>query len=684
MRKLLFIVFIVLFQATAFAATTWVSQTSDLPPAASAGGLNDVFFIDENTGIAVGNDEMIVKYKKEPNGSFSWTKKTVTVTGATFDCNAVYFPSANTGYVVGSQSTDGIFSKSTDGGDFWSSGTVLSQATAIQDVFFIDDNTGWICGNTSDPLSKTTDGGTTWPAKATGLNPYMTYYGIFFTSSRVGWVVGQSGVIYKTTDGGDNWSGQTSGTVNTLNDVFFVDSSKGWAVGDSGTILKTINGGTTWTSETSGTANNLNAVHFPTASKGWAVGDSGVILSSTDGGDTWGSETSGTTADINGVYFADQYNGWVVGEGASAANIVETAAIVSITSVTRSHPTAGDVSWDSQGAFRQIEVTGGNFNSGTTLSFPGSTISVYNVTMESSTKLNATIWVPLTETAATKSAKVVNTDTANDTLVNAFEIRAATTRPSITIVDVSNAVAGSSIELTDNPGITIEVEETTDGVSAEAIRFSILIGDPPTYYWTFSPSGQGFFTAVDETPAGLATKARVHVGGWYKVKKLTSGAEQDIQDVFTVGNKVAVYFYVEDADSIPSTLKLYDSQVYCQFPNVQVGKNNQFITYPNYATKNNPQVTIQFETDAGRDLTGAVIKGFSIQGAQGMNHSLNFRRVNSGSAASAVRAAAGKETQQATVNATDYYGEILPNGLYRAYIVLNDEIIASGHFAVKN
>ncbi|MFH1683447.1 MAG: YCF48-related protein [Candidatus Margulisiibacteriota bacterium] len=678
MRKLLLIVFVVLFQATAFAATTWVSQTSNLPSVASTGGLRDVFFIDANTGIAVGSDEIIVK---TTDGGGSWTKRSATGTGATFECNAVHFPSSDVGYVAGSQSSDGVVLKSTDGGDFWSTAYIIVAATTVQDVFFIDDDIGWICGNTSNPVFKTVDGGTNWTIKTTGMDTTKTYYGVFFTSSSVGWVVGQSGLIYKTTDGGDNWSAQTSGTVNTLNDVFFTNSSNGWVVGDSGTILKTTNGGTTWTSETSGTANNLNAVHFPSVSIGWAVGDSGVILSSTDGGDTWSTETSGTTADINGVHFVDQYNGWSVGEGASSASVVLKASGLSISSVTRSHPTAGDVSWDSQGAFRQIEVTGENFNSGTTLSFPGSNISVFLATAESSTKLNATIWVPVTETAATKSAKVVNTDTANDTLVNAFEIRAATTRPSITIVDVSNAVVGSSIELTDNPGITIEVLETTDGVSAETVRFSILIGDPPTSYWTFSPSGQNFFTAVDQT-GNLVTKARVHVGGWYTIKNLTSGAEQNIQDVFTSGNKVAVYFYAEDADSIPSTLKLYDSQVYCSFADVQIGMDNQFITYPNYVSQQNQQVTIQVNVPAGTDLSGANIILHDSSGAQPTNHALNFKRVSSGSSASTVRAAAGKEVQQASFSATDYHGHALANGMYQALIVLDGKIQAKGKITV--
>ena len=49
------------------------------------------------------------------------------------------------------------------------------------------------------------------------------------------------------------WVIQTSNTVNILNNVFFVDAKIGWAVGDGGIILKSINGGGKWVRQASNT-----------------------------------------------------------------------------------------------------------------------------------------------------------------------------------------------------------------------------------------------------------------------------------------------------------------------------------------------------------------------------------------------------------------------------------------------
>lgn len=643
MRKALSLITLVLLATTSFAATTWVDQTSNLPSAATTGGLNDVFFIDDNIGLAVGSDETIVK---TTDGGSNWTKRSVTGTGATFDCSAVYFPSSSVGYVVGSQNSDGVVLKSTDGGDFWSSALVLIDANLIRDVFFIDDNIGWICGDSAKPVFKTTNGGGSWVETTDGFSvadKNKIYYGIHFVSSQIGWVVGDSGVIYKTTDGGTNWSAQTSGTANQLNDVYFADASNGWAVGDSGTILKTTNGGTSWSSKTSGTANNLNSVSFPSATQGWTVGDSGVILASTDGGDTWTAQTSGTTADINGVNFADQFNGWVVGEGASSANVVEMAAIISIASVTRTHPTSGDVSWESQGALRQVKVTGENFNSGTTLSFPSTNISVYNATAANSSELNAMIWVPATESTGLISAKVANTDTASDTLANAFDIHAGGTGPIVTSYEVTNAQTGSSIVFTDAPQLTVDLQDTSQGITEGSVRFTVVIGNPPTHYWTFFPVGTGYFTALEQS-GSLITKAQVQAN-WRKVTNLSTGATSWIQDVFTTGSRAAVYFYGEDADSIPTTLALYNNEVYCQFGAPQQAIANLLVS--NLVSEAEPGVTIQAEVteDIANEITtdGAVLL---VNGGNGLmtNHNVIFRRVNPGATASGVRAAALDKT----------------------------------------
>ncbi|MEJ2105052.1 MAG: YCF48-related protein, partial [Ignavibacteriaceae bacterium] len=69
---------------------------------------------------------------------------------------------------------------------------------------------------------------------------------VYFVDNSTGWVVGENGLIIKTTNGGTSWDVQNSGTSNSLHSIHFIDQNIGWAVGDDATILHTTNGGVTF------------------------------------------------------------------------------------------------------------------------------------------------------------------------------------------------------------------------------------------------------------------------------------------------------------------------------------------------------------------------------------------------------------------------------------------------------
>lgn len=177
----------------------------------------------------------------------------------------------------------------------------------LWDVSFTDANYGWAVGY--QQILRTTNGGTTWTHQLV----YSTYYGVYFTDSNIGTVVGSEGKIIRTTNSGTNWATQTSNTSNDLYGVFFSTANIGTVVGANGTILRTTNGGTTWNSQTSGMSNDLEDVSFVNENIGWVVGLNGKILRTTNGGTTWNSQTSGTTYDLYGVVFINQNLGTAVG-----------------------------------------------------------------------------------------------------------------------------------------------------------------------------------------------------------------------------------------------------------------------------------------------------------------------------------------------------------------------------------
>ena len=115
----------------------------------------DVSFGNATTGYTCGFFGTVAK---TTNSGGNWTALT---TGQSPSDNyfGVHFTSATTGYVVGSKGGTSfpIVIKTTDGGSNWTEQST-GQVQYLEDVAFVDDNTGWICGRVG-LLLKTTTGG---------------------------------------------------------------------------------------------------------------------------------------------------------------------------------------------------------------------------------------------------------------------------------------------------------------------------------------------------------------------------------------------------------------------------------------------------------------------------------------------------------------------------------------------
>jgi photosystem II stability/assembly factor-like uncharacterized protein len=306
--------------------------------------LNDVFFLDANTGWAVGDSGTVIK---TTDGGTSWATLS---SGTSSNLLGVSFVSAANGIAVGKS---GTIIATTDGGASWSarsSGTV-QEMRAVQ---FVNSQTGWIAG-TAGTVLKTTNGGASWSKVAEGYGSRL--YAASFPDSQHGWTVGSLGTIYASQDSGKSWIQQTSGSTTELEAIHFVDYLNGWAVGayeilhtvnggtswakqstpgdvyanavfavsnsvawvvgNDGAILKTTNGGAAWTAQLSGTTRDLNSVYFANPSTGWVVGDTGTVLATTNGGSNWAAQPTGTDADLSSVFFINPTGGWIVGNNST-------------------------------------------------------------------------------------------------------------------------------------------------------------------------------------------------------------------------------------------------------------------------------------------------------------------------------------------------------------------------------
>ncbi len=278
----------------------WGQQTSG-----TSGGLLSIHFTDTNMGWAVGSVGTILH---TTDGGNVWTQQT---SGTVSSLLSVHFIDANTGWAVG---WDGTVLHTTNGGSLWTpqeSGTM----SILTSVHFTDTDNGWIAAYVNfsgdlDTILHTTNGGNLWTAQTTGTVTEQLE-SIYFVDANIGWAVSITGIVLHTSDGGNLWVQQLNTT--SLSSVHFSDANTGWVVGAFGAILRTTDGGIVWTPQASGTINWLNSIQFTDLNHGWAVGQFGTILLTTNGGRHWTEQTIGTTETLEAVHFIDSNNGWAVG-----------------------------------------------------------------------------------------------------------------------------------------------------------------------------------------------------------------------------------------------------------------------------------------------------------------------------------------------------------------------------------
>ncbi|HXU25606.1 MAG TPA: YCF48-related protein, partial [Bacteroidia bacterium] len=208
-----------------------------------------------------------------PDGGITWAQHS---TGQGYQLNSVFFIDSDTGFAVGN---NGTILKSIDGGFNWSQ-KASGVANNLTGVYFTNFDTGYAVG-LAGAFLKTIDGGNTWTEPA-GFAP--DFYGIYFNDVNTGYIVGTGGNLLRTPDGGANWYSTASGTTNTLYSIRFSDYYHGFAVGAAGTILRTFDAGNYWYTQTSSDPNDLMGVFLTDNVTATAVGNLGFVLTTSVGG----------------------------------------------------------------------------------------------------------------------------------------------------------------------------------------------------------------------------------------------------------------------------------------------------------------------------------------------------------------------------------------------------------------
>lgn len=163
------------------AGQNWESQTSATPQY-----LYKVFFVSSQTGYAAGENGI----QKTSNGGNLWVQQH---SGDTI--NSMFFFNALSGIAVGN---NGLVLKTNNGGTNWNP-QELGTNLHLEKVHFSNSQQGLIAGERGI-VFRTIDGGNSWIKQLSYTN--LNLFAAFLVNDTVGYIAGVDGTILKTTTGG--------------------------------------------------------------------------------------------------------------------------------------------------------------------------------------------------------------------------------------------------------------------------------------------------------------------------------------------------------------------------------------------------------------------------------------------------------------------------------------------------
>ncbi len=187
--------------------------------------LNSIVFTDENNGWICGEDKngngIILHTNNKGNSIRGWEIQQLPE--ETFGLNDIVFMFEGKGFAVGEKGT--IIK--TDDGENWNHCDVSSDY-AFNSLYFVDIKVAYAVGD-NGLYGYTFNSGELWETGNPILDDNLN--DVFFTTKQVGWIASNDGVMLESLNGGFNWIQFNLDQPDNLNSIYFVNSYFGFTVG---------------------------------------------------------------------------------------------------------------------------------------------------------------------------------------------------------------------------------------------------------------------------------------------------------------------------------------------------------------------------------------------------------------------------------------------------------------------
>jgi len=236
-----------------------------------------------------------------------WTQQNLPVSGQIDD---LAFLNKDTGFIA--MGSSNILLRTLNGGTNWD----IITNFRIYQLEKIDTKTLYAINYDGNKLYRTYDGGTSWDSITAG-----GWCGISFINKDTGWASSWTG-IYKTTNAGMSYNFLSS-TANCGKIVFLKENYSGEYCGfliSSGALFKTINSGLNWINVPNPLgAGNYYSIYFLNKDTGWSYFHYNITLTSdiiftSNGGANWIRQyVDSNNNSVLEFYFANNMKGWGCG-----------------------------------------------------------------------------------------------------------------------------------------------------------------------------------------------------------------------------------------------------------------------------------------------------------------------------------------------------------------------------------